>query len=390
MPVFRPTFPLVVLFLVVPAFAQMGPQAVDVAPVRSGRAELSQPLVATVEAVVRSTLAAEEGGLVAERLFDEGMTVRKGDVLVRVNTDLLKAQLSAAEGAVAALQAQTEQAAAEQERAQLEVDRMRPVIEQRAAPQMQMDDAVRDLRVATAVVAGRKATLAEKQSDLQRLRLMIAKSEVRAPFDGFVARRHVEVGQWIKQGDTVADLVQLDPLYARASVPEQVVARIQPGQPVKVAIEALGGEAVEGKVEQILPEADVASRTVAVKVLIPNPNGVIRPGFFARATFYSSSDQQVLQVPKDAVVFRGPAASVVVARDAKAAVVPVRVLAMVGDVVSVEGEVQPGDQVVTRGNEQLRGGEALMIRGAPPPGMPTQGGPGGGPPGGRPPATRPQ
>lgn len=346
----------------------MGPVAVDVAPVRTGRVELTRPLVASVEAAVRSTLAAEEGGLVAERLFDDGHAVKKGQVLVRVNTDLLKTQIAAAEAAVEALKAQIEQAQAELERAKLEVERMKPVIEQKAAPQKEMDNAVRDMRVTAAVLANRQAMLAEKQAELQRLKLIMEKSEVRAPFDGFVSKRYVEVGQWIKQGDVVADVVQLDPLYVRASVPEVLAPQLVAGQLVRVDIDAIGGQGIEGKVEQIMPEADAASRTVGVRVVVQNPDGKIRPGFFARATFFASSDERVWHVPKDAIVNRGPDTSVAVVRDGKAAIVPVRVIVAAGENVSISGDLVENESVIVRGNEQLRGGESLLIRGAPPPG----------------------
>jgi membrane fusion protein (multidrug efflux system) len=300
--------------------------------------------------------------------------VKRGDLLVRVNTDLLEAQLLGAEGAVDALQAQIEQASAERERAQLEVDRMRPVIEQKAAPQMQMDDAVRDLRVATAVLANRQALLAEKQSELNRLKLMIAKSQVRAPFDGFVARRYVEVGQWIKQGDPVADLVQLDPLYVRAAVPESSAPRIAAGQEVRVTIDALGPDPIVGKVDQVLPEADPLSHTVAVKVLLPNPEARVRPGFLARATFLAQSAENLWLVPKDAVVRDARGARVVAMRGGTAAIVPVRVVDFSGMTATVTGELVDGELVVTRGNEGLRGGEPLMPP-RPPPGAPGAGGP---------------
>ena len=352
------------------AFAQMGPTMVDVAPVRTGRIELSRPLVASVEATVRTTLAAEEAGLVSERLFDDGQKVAKGAILVRTNIDLLKVQLTAVEAVFKAMHSQIEQAKAERDRAKIELDRMRPVIEQKAAPQMMMDNAQRDMRVTEAVVANREAMLAEKAADYERLKLMIQKSEVRSPFDAVVAARHVEVGEWIKQGDPVAELVQMDPVFVRANVPEALVARIRTGDTVQITFDALPGKTTEGKIDQILPEADSASRTFGVKILVSNPDLLIRPGFFARATFFASTDEGVKLVPRDAVVNAGDKASVVAVREGKAVVVPVEVVAAAGEVASVRGELTDGEQVITKGNEGLRGGEQLMIRGAPPAGRP--------------------
>jgi multidrug efflux pump subunit AcrA (membrane-fusion protein) len=130
-----------------------------------------------------------------------------------------------------------------------------------------------------------------------------------------------------------------------------------------VKVDALGGEVFVGKVDQILPEADPGSRTFQVKLLVPNPQGKVRPGFFARATLVSKSETQLV-VPKDAVVARGTNAHVVAAREGKAVIVPVKRGASEGSMIAVVGELTEKDQVVTRGNEALRGGEPLML---PPP-----------------------
>jgi RND family efflux transporter MFP subunit len=355
----------------------MGPQAVEVAEVRVGRAALSRPSIGTVQPMVRSTLAAEEEGLVDERLFDEGQQVQQGAVLIRTNADLVRAQLAASGAVVEALKSQIEQATAERDRAKLEVERMRPVIEQRAAPQKELDDAERDYRVSVAILANRRATLAEKQADLQRMRIMLARSEVRSPFDGVISRRYVEVGQWVKQGDPVADVVQLNPLHVRTNVPENLVAQLRVGDAVAITIDALPERQFEGRIDRVLPEADPATRTFAVDVKLENPDGLIRPGFFARATFYSGSDEPALLVPRDAVVNRGTVSHVIAVREGKAVLAPIRIISGVGDIMAVRSEdLTAGETVVTKGNEALVGGEALMLpRGA--------GGPGG-PPGGRP------
>src|SRR5687767_14037478 len=113
---------------------------------------------------------------------------------------------------------------------------------------------------------------------------MIEKSQVQAPVHGVVSKRHVEVEQWVKEGDPVADIVQLDPLWVRVNVPEGVLSRLTKGDEARITIDALGGEVFTGKVDQILPEADPASRTFQVKLILPNADGRVRPGFFARAT----------------------------------------------------------------------------------------------------------
>src|SRR5262245_3524433 len=121
-----------VLLLVVaaaPCFGQMGPAQVAVAAVEKRPLVLTQPLVASVEPVTRAILAAEEGGLVSERLFDEGQRVEKGAVLVRMNTDLVKIQLDAAQASFQSAQGMQAQAEAEMEQAHREMERNRSLYE---------------------------------------------------------------------------------------------------------------------------------------------------------------------------------------------------------------------------------------------------------------------
>lgn len=354
----RVAFAVVVLF---PAWslAQQGPVSVDVAPVQRRPVELTQPLVAGVEPVTRSTLAAELPGLVSERLFEEGDLLEKGAVLARMKTDLLQAQLNAAEASRATAEANIAMARAEAENAAGELERHQQLKRNNVGSDKELREAATAARVADSTIRARVAEMAEKAADVARLQLMIDKMQVQTPVPGVVSKRHVEVGQWVKEGDPVADIVQLDPLWVRVNVPENVVARLTKGDEARITIDALGGETLTGTVDRILPEADASSRTFQVKLLLPNPDGKVRPGFFARATLLSKSKTQLV-VSKDAIVQRGAAAHVVAMREGKAVVVPVKRGPAEGAMVAVEGELTEQDQVVTRGNEALQGGETLL------------------------------
>lgn len=344
--------------------AQMGPSQVAVMGVEKRPLNLTESLVATVEPVTRTILAAEEEGLVSERMFDEGQRVEQDAILVRMNTDLVKIQRDAAQAALESAQGVLQQAQAEQERAARELERNRSLFETRVAPEKEFLDAQTDERVASATVAVETANVAEKKAEVARLDTILRKSEVRSPLEGVIAKRHVEVGQAVRKWDPVAELVRLDPLFVRVNVPEQVISRINKGDAAQVTIDALGGKTFEGKVDQILPEADPASRTFAVKILLPNEQMLIRPGFFARATLNSRSESAFL-VPPDAIVASGSQAHVVVARGGSAVLVPVVRGPSMDGKISVTGQLLDDDQVVTRGNESLRGGEQLIIMPAP-------------------------
>ena len=347
-----------------------GPVAVRVEPVQRRAWEVTQPLVASVEAVTQTTLAAEQPGLVLERMFDEGFRTKKDEALVRMDVELLKLDRAAAEAARKALEGGLEQSKVRAENSRNEEQRLKNLTDARsAATGREYRDALTLSRIDTTMVAVRTAELAQKTAEVQRLDTQIRKSEVRDPRgDGIIAKRYVEVGQWVKQGDPVADVVWLDPVFVRANVPEYVIPKIKKGDSARVTFDALPQKEFTGTVDQIIPTADPASRTFPVKILLNNPDFVIRPGFFARATLLAKSETPQFVVPKDAVVSNARGAHVVAAREGKAVVLPVKPAGAEGNKAYVTGELREGDRVVTRGNEALRGGEPLMIEGDPPPG----------------------
>lgn len=357
----------------------MGPSSVMVAPVEERPLELTQPLVASLEAVTRSTLAAEQGGLVVDRSFDEGQTVEKGQTLARLKTDVLEALLASARAAVASADAAVVRAQAEVANAKAKADRARKLFESNAVGGEELRDAETAEKVKEADVVYQKAVVQEKQAEVDRLQLLIKQSQVIAPIHGVVAKRYVEAGQWIEQGAAVADVVWMDPLHVRVNVPESVMPQLQASDSAAVRVDALPGEKFTATVDQILPEADPASRSFVVKLKLANPDGKLRPGFFARAVLQSKT-AATLMVPKDAIIQQGSQSHVVVARDGKAVVVPVMRTGASSDRIGIRpvpGQTLTAkDMVVIRGNEGLRGGEQLMVVGGPPPG-----GPGGAPAG---------
>lgn len=355
---------LYVLCLAAPAVAQRGPSAVMVAPVEQEAVPLTDPLVATVVPVLRTTIAAEQEGLVHERHFDEGKLVDEKALLLELNVDLLKAQKTAAEAARDSATAELNRAKLAAANAERELQRVQTLFQQQVAPEKEYLDAQTSFDSAKALISVREAQLAERVAEIARLQLQIDKTQVHAPFAGVISRRYVERGAWVRAGDPVADLVQLKPLWVEVNAPESVISRVKHGDVAYVAMPHIGIDKLEGKVDQIMPEGDAASRTFRVRVRIENSDGTLRPGFFARATLVNTSTEPQLLVPKDAVVRGAQGTYVVVARNGKAEIAPVRVIRQVGErtaIAPVAGPLAPGELVVTRGNESMPPGSDLQI-----------------------------
>lgn len=369
---------IAVLTLTSAVFAQQ-PASVVVAPVERKPITVASRLVGTVEPMMRSTVAAEQAALLQERHFDEGQTLEKGALLAKLDDSLLTRRLASTEAALRSSQAQLQRARLLEQNFSRERDRITGLYEQSVATEKEYYDAINEHERAQASIAVEEATVAERQAAVDELKIQIEKTSVVAPFAGVVNRRYVEVGQWVRQGDPVAELVALDPLYVRTGVPEGVLARLKPGTTARFSVDALGGREFEAQVAEILPVADPESRTFAVRLRVENPERVLRPGMFARVTF-TQRDDTWLVVPKDGIVRVRGQPMVILAVNGMARGVPVTLGA--GDATSqaVRSEgLKENDQVITRGNEGLMDGMPVQVQQPPGPPGGTPGG--GGPPG---------
>lgn len=136
---------------------------------------------------------------------------------------------------------------------------------------------------------------------------------VYSPVTGFVVELATRDGGQIESGATLLSIADLSSLWLIADVPERDASRIQTGDPIEARIESVAGEALSGKVDFVYPNLNVETRTARVRIVVPNPGNVLRPGMFAQVSI-SSTDRDSLSVPSEAVIQTG-ARSVVIVRD---------------------------------------------------------------------------
>jgi membrane fusion protein (multidrug efflux system) len=347
------------------------PESVTSATVEASQWQPTRPAIGTLVAVRAVTVGAELPGKIVEVGFESGLTIRRGALLVRLDTSTEEAQLQAAE-AEAAL-------------AKLALERAESLRQGEANTQADLDGARARARQADAAVAGLQAT--------------IAKKTIRAPFDGRIAIRQVEVGQVVSPGTPIASLQSIDPIYADFWLPQQALADVKEGQQVQVRTDTFPGQRWEGKVSTINPEVDVATRNVKVRATLPNPSGTLRPGMFANVDVVSPEKKPVLIIPATAVLFapfgdsvyvlgpptpaeEKPAAAGAEAPKAEtrkaeagapagpAAGAPplvahqrfVRLGERRGDLVAVTSGLSAGETVVSSGAFKLRNGQAVVVK----------------------------
>lgn len=354
--------PLAALLLLSPSLSSGQGKKKAVAPpvvttaAQSYRLTSAIELPGSVETTLRSQIAAPVAGLVTAVLIREGEQVTKGQELVRLATDMLEAQRLT-------LEAQLAESAARRRGAALKLSRAQELSDAQLI-------AAEELESASVEVAALDARSAALQASIAELDLRIRLSVIHAPFDGSVTRKLVELGGWAKVGDPVLEIVSLGDLETNVEAPEIHLSKLRLGQRAELRFESLPGVVLPGQVRAIGAEADPDARTFPVKVTVSSRNGTIRSGMVASVRFAPSRPRTVTIVPKDALMERSDGwALFAIAAPNKAALQKVRLGESINGWTEVVGEVKPGDQVVTFGNERLRDGQevAPQIRESPQP-----------------------
>ncbi|MFM8413562.1 MAG: efflux RND transporter periplasmic adaptor subunit [Planctomycetota bacterium] len=226
-------------------------------------------------------------------------------------------------------------------------------------------------------IAQAAAAVAAQEAEVQRIDDQLGKHTIRAPFAGWVVERFTEKGQWLSRGGLVARIAELDRVKIVAQVPEMSVRFLKPGAEVRLEFDAAPDQTWVGQVARVVPQADVLSRSFPVEIMLDNRvvdgQPMLQGGMLARAWLPVGKTGSATVVPKDAVVLGAvrPFVYVIDAAAAAAAdagstgtVRPVEVSlgAAVEGHVEIRGGLEPGQLVVTRGNERLRPGMAVSFQ----------------------------
>lgn len=211
-----------------------------------------------------------------------------------------------------------------------------------------------DLDTATATLGVDRARSASAQTRL-------AKTLIRAPFDGVLGLREVSVGEYVSAGQALIDLVRLDPIELDLRVPEVVLSRLALGQAVAVAVDAYAGETFNGEIVAIAPTVDAASRSVALRARLANADGRLRPGMSVRASIELSNTEAALLVPEQAIWPQGEAKMVYRVEQGVAHLVPVTLGTRLPGRVEVTSGLKPGDVVVISGQLKIGDGTPVKI-----------------------------
>jgi RND family efflux transporter MFP subunit len=299
------------------------------------RTDLEESIVITgpLRPVRGTDISTQESGVIQSLSADKGSMVRKGQVVVLLDRRLLEAEMNSAEAARVLREYNEE--------------RTRRLFDTNSVSRQEM------LRVHTELEqAGEAARVA---------RLRYERAAIKAPFEGMVADRYVEVGELVSPGMRVARVVDPFTLKLVGSVTEREVATIEEGAPAQVSLDGMGG-VVEGKVSFVGIEANPVNGKFTVEVEVENPDLALRAGAVGRARVQEAVHEQILAIPRDAIVSTPDGRRVYVVEGDRAMARAIELGAAQGLMVQVRRGLEAGERVVVRGQRKLSSGSLVSVQ----------------------------
>jgi membrane fusion protein (multidrug efflux system) len=300
--------------------------------------------VATLRAVNGADLSTDVDGIVDEIDFKSGDDVQAGTVLLRLRTEDDAARLRQLQSAL--------------QLAQNNYQRDLRQLQAQAVSRATVDSDLSSLRQAQAAVAQQNA--------------LIAKKTVVAPFAGHLGIRLVDQGQYLAAGTAIVTLQALDPIFADFYIPQEDIAQIRIGQAASLQADAYPGHVFDGRIVALNAKVDTATRTLQVRAEFANPNHLLLPGMFARATVAVGAPRQFITLPQTAIAYNpyGSTAFLIVHKQVGGKDTQVAQQTFVqtgltrGDQIAVTSGIDPGQTVVVAGTTKLHNGTPVTINNA--------------------------
>jgi membrane fusion protein, multidrug efflux system len=327
------------------------PTSVAVAEAKSEVIPNLLTAVGDLAAVHQVNVTTDVSGRITDIMFVAGASVKAGSPLVQLfdapdrgDLESYKAQATVA---------------------QLSLDRAKQLAARQFGPQATVDQAQASYDQANAGIAKTEAIISQKL--------------VRAPFDGELGVRHVEVGQYLTAGTQIVTLTDLSMLYANFTLTEKDSGQLKVGQTVRVAVDAYPGRTFEGKITAIEPQIATDTRNIRVQATLENPEHILKPGMFATTTVVLPEKPPVVTVPETAVDYTlyGDSVFLITEKkgdDGKTGLTAVRTFVRTGNRINGRTEIltglKAGDRVVAVGQLKLQSGAVVAISTDPPPPIP--------------------
>src|SRR6201996_9688372 len=334
-------------------FASMKPPPTPVS-IATAKSEVIPNLLTAVgdlAAVHQVNVTSDVGGRITDIMFQAGTTVKAGTPLVQLFDEPEQGDLTSFK--------------AQAVMGQLALDRAKQLAARQFGPQATVDQA--------------QSTFDQANAGIAKTQAIISQKLVKAPFDGELGVRHVEVGQFLTAGTQIVSLTDLSELYGNFTVTEKQSAQLKVGQTVRVVVDAYPKRNFEGKITAIEPQISADTRNIHVQATIANPDRILKPGMFTTTTVVLPDKPAVVTVPETAVDYTlyGDSVFLITEKkgdDGKTSLTAVRTFVRTGDRVDGRAEIleglKAGDRVVAVGQLKLQSGSAIAISPDPLPPIP--------------------
>jgi RND family efflux transporter MFP subunit len=363
------------------------PRQVRVVPAAEIEAARMVSASGTLAADDQFVLGTKVIGRLGEISVDLGSRVKKGQTIARIDPSDYRLRVEQADAALQQSRvrlgltpsgnndqvnieqtATVRQAAAVLKEARLSHDRMLELWDRKLIARAELDTAVSQLAVAEGryqdaleEVRNRQAVLVQRRSELEIARQQLADTAIVSPIDGAVSERQAAVGQYLPAGAPVVTLVRTHPLRLRLPVPEREAGLVRTGQIVHLSVEG-DPDKYQGRVARLSPAIAESSRTLMIEAEVPNNQGVLRPGSFAKAEIVIESGQSVVTVPQDAIVTFAGIEKVLTVAKGTAIEKRVRTGRRIDDRVEIIEGIAAGDEVVVRPGNLVAGEPVQVVR----------------------------
>lgn len=308
--------------------------------------------VGSLRAVQGVTISPDLAGIVSEIAFESGTPVKKGALLVKLDSQQEQAQLRSAEARLTL--------------ARSEIQRKRDLVEKRTVAASELDTAQSDL--------------AQAAAKLEEMKALVARKQLSAPFDGLLGIRQINLGQYLDPGAAIVTLQSLDPIYVEFALPQQHFEAIAVGKKLRVIASGVTGDRFEGEITAIDSRVDEATRNVKIQGTLKNAEHKLKPGMFVDVEVLLPEKKDVLAIPSSSIAYAPYGDSVYVVKaaktpDGKAGKAGkevqqkfVKLGPKRGDQVSILSGLSAGDEVVSAGIFRLRPGAPVQVNNSAQPG----------------------
>jgi RND family efflux transporter MFP subunit len=361
-------------------------KSVKTEEVRQDAVRRAVEVVGTLAAVDQVTVSSETEGKVSRILADLGDRVTAGQALIQLdnekqqyNFDQQKAALARALAQYGATDPQhlpdiektpdVQKASADLQQAKQSYDRANELFKRTLVPRQTLDDAETALQSKRAsydaslqTAKNLRASIQASEATMKLADRQFRDTQIRAPFDGYVEKRLVNLGELVKAQMPVIAVVRVDPLKVVAEIPEKMAPWIKDGQPVELHVDAYPARTFEGKVSRISPAVNTATRAFPFEALVPNRDAVLKPGTFARVHIESGKEDQVLTLPFAALQYRYGVNRVFVVDNDKLTVRELKIGDRMDDRIEILSGVKAGERVAVTDVEKLVDGVKVSVQ----------------------------